>query len=84
MVEIGAELLAIAASCTRAHQVAQRDEERHDAIALADLFSNQARRRVAERFDAIWSNDDVQTYGIAQDIINDRMTWLERGIVQES
>ena len=84
MVEIGAELLAISASCTRAHQIARRDEERHDAIALADLFSNQARRRVADRFDAIWSNDDVQTYGIAQDIINDRMTWLERGIVQES
>lgn len=83
LVEIGAELLAISAACTRAHQIARSDPDRRDAVALADLFANQARRRVADRFHEVWHNDDVQTYGIAMDVINDRLTWLEDGIVRE-
>src|SRR4051795_4714348 len=62
LVEIGAELLAITAACSRAHALAKRGsgaagpqaEEGRGAIALqlADLFSRQARRRVQEKFAA--------------------------------
>ncbi|HSJ75144.1 MAG TPA: acyl-CoA dehydrogenase family protein, partial [Gemmatimonadales bacterium] len=68
LVEIGAELLAITAACSRALALAKRvgGEEGRGAIQLADLFSRQARRRVEERFAAVFDNDDVRTYEVAQ------------------
>jgi alkylation response protein AidB-like acyl-CoA dehydrogenase len=46
LVQIGAELLAISAACVRAHAMIGKDPANRDPIALADLFSQQARRRV--------------------------------------
>src|SRR3954463_4779608 len=48
-VDIGAELFAMAATCVRAHALAK--DGRKEAIALADLFCREARRRVHKLFD---------------------------------
>ncbi|HEU5171264.1 MAG TPA: acyl-CoA dehydrogenase family protein [Gemmatimonadales bacterium] len=87
LVEIGAELLAITAACARAHALA-RKAERADGrtagspVELADLFSRQARRRVRERFAAVWSNDDDRTYATAQRVLRGEFGWMEDGIVR--
>ncbi|HEX6106611.1 MAG TPA: acyl-CoA dehydrogenase family protein [Gemmatimonadales bacterium] len=87
LVEIGAELLAITAACARARALARKSgeaagERGASAEELADVFSRQARRRVEERFAAVFSNDDVATYRLAQGVLKGRHTWLEEGMVR--
>ena len=82
LVEVGAELLAIAATCARAHQIAAQDPANEGPVALADLFSRHARRRVEDRFANVFDNEDVATYGVAQQVLEGRHAWLERGVVR--
>jgi hypothetical protein len=84
LVEIGAELLAITAACARAQQLRQGEgsaERGAGAVELADVFSRHARRRVEERFAAVFDNDDVPTYRLAQGVLEGRHGWLEEGMV---
>jgi alkylation response protein AidB-like acyl-CoA dehydrogenase len=84
LVEIGAELLAIAAACARAQAMAgKRGGEgsgEANAVELADLFSRHARRRVNDRFAAVFNNDDVKTYQVAQKVTANGFEWLEENI----
>jgi hypothetical protein len=86
LVEIGAELLAITAACSRAQAIARRSDaaaggEGTSALELADVFSRHARRRVDERFAAVFDNEDVPTYRLAQEVLRGEHGWLETGIV---
>jgi hypothetical protein len=82
LVEIGAELLAITASCSRAYSMYKKDPSNRGPVELAGLFSRHARRRVEERFAAVFDNDDVATYAVAQQVIRNEHTWLETGMVK--
>jgi hypothetical protein len=82
LVEIGAELLAITAACSRAQAMVTQDPTNRGPVELADLFSRQARRRVEERFAAVFDNDDVAAYGVAQQVIRNEHTWLEQGMAR--
>jgi alkylation response protein AidB-like acyl-CoA dehydrogenase len=82
LVEIGAELLAISAACSRAHAMAAENPANQGPVELADLFSRHARRRVGERFAAVFDNDDVATYRTAQRVLEGAHTWLEAGMVR--
>jgi alkylation response protein AidB-like acyl-CoA dehydrogenase len=82
LVEIGAELLAISAACARAQQELERDPSNRGPVELADLFCRQARRRVHDRFEDVFFNDDARTYGVAQRVLTGAHAWLERGIVK--
>jgi alkylation response protein AidB-like acyl-CoA dehydrogenase len=83
LVEIGAELLAISAACSRAHAMVTAAPENRGPIDLADLFSAHARRRVEERFAAVFDNEDVPTYRVAQSVLDGQHTWLEAGMVRD-
>ncbi len=83
LVEIGAELLAITASCAKAQSMLKKDPKNTGPRELADVFSIQARRRVEEKFQAVWHNDDVVTYTTARHVLEDHFTWLESGLVRE-
>jgi hypothetical protein len=84
LVDIGAELLAISATCSRAQAMIASDPANTDPVELADLFSRHARRRVRAFFKAVWSNEDIRTYRVAQRQIEGEYVWLENGIVDES
>ena len=86
LVEIGAELLAITAACARAQAMRKKADdgsapEGESAVELADVFSRLARRRVEDRFAAVFDNDDVATYDLAQGVLRGEHGWLEEGIV---
>ncbi len=83
LVDIGAELLAISATCSRAHAMVAENPGDQSPVELADAFSRLARRRVRASFRAIWSNEDVRTYGVAQRQLAGDYEWLEQGIVRE-
>jgi alkylation response protein AidB-like acyl-CoA dehydrogenase len=82
LVEIGAELLAITAACSRAQAMVKQDPSNRGPVELADLFSRQARRRVEDRFAAVFDNDDLAAYAVAQQVIRDEHTWLEQGMAR--
>jgi alkylation response protein AidB-like acyl-CoA dehydrogenase len=82
LVEIGAELFAMAAACVRAAQLraSPQAEERANAetaVALADVFCRIARRRVEARFDRLFDNDDDAVYRTAQRTLAGEFRWLE-------
>jgi alkylation response protein AidB-like acyl-CoA dehydrogenase len=82
LVEIGAELLAISATCARAHAQVRKTPGDRSPIELADTFSRQARRRVLDRFGAVFNNDDVLTYKLARKVLDGGIPWLEEGVVK--
>ena len=82
IVEIGAELLAMSSTVARAQMLYKKDPSNTTPLELADVFCRQARRRVNDRFHAVWFNDDVRTYAVARKVIEDKLEWLEAGIVE--
>ena len=80
-VDIGAELFAMAATCVRADRDRRRGSDGASCVELADLFCRGSRRRIEALFDAIASNDDAVGYGVARELLDQRLAWLEGGIV---
>jgi alkylation response protein AidB-like acyl-CoA dehydrogenase len=78
LVDVGAELFAMSAACSRAE--ALRKKGRPEAVELADLFCRHARERVRDSFRTVFANDDVRTYGVAQDVLAGKHEWLEAGL----
>ncbi len=83
LVDVGAELFAMAATCSHAKALARRDDVAGKrAIELADLFCRQARGRIEEKFGALWKNQDTRAYRVAQDVLKGEHRWLEQGMVE--
>lgn len=78
VVDIGAELFAMAASCARA--TAERDQHPEN-VELADLFCAQARLRVQTLFGALWENTDAADAKASAGVLAGRYTAVEEGIV---
>ncbi|MSR05740.1 MAG: acyl-CoA dehydrogenase [Gemmatimonadetes bacterium] len=75
LVEISAELFAMAATC--AHAKAQDSATSDSAHRLADAFCRMSRRRVNDRFARLFDNDDMAIYKTAQMVMKDEVKWLE-------
>ncbi|MCB0297746.1 MAG: acyl-CoA dehydrogenase, partial [Calditrichaeota bacterium] len=56
IVDIGAELFAMAATVSKARKVFKEGDR--NAVNLAILFCQGARRRIEANFNALWTNDD--------------------------
>ncbi len=83
LVDVAGELFAMAATCSRAQRMLERDRVAGArAVRLADLFCRQARRRVRAKFGGLRRNEDVPTYKFAQEILSGEHRWLERDIVE--
>ncbi|MCW3041560.1 MAG: acyl-CoA dehydrogenase domain protein, partial [Solirubrobacterales bacterium] len=82
VVDIGAELFAISATCTYALTLSKEDPARADqAMELADLFAMQARRRADVLFKELFSNDDAPSYERAQQLLDGRYDWLTEDVL---
>jgi alkylation response protein AidB-like acyl-CoA dehydrogenase len=85
VVDIGAELFAISAACSRAEMV-RADDEAHgrSAYQLAEVFCQQSRLRVEALFTALWSNTDDADMRLAKGVLGGDYTWLEEGVLDQS
>jgi Acyl-CoA dehydrogenase, C-terminal domain len=82
IVDIGAELFAIACAVVYADTIGREHPDRRAAAHdLANLFARQARRHVDALFTALWRNDDDAGYTAAQELLDGRYTWLEEGVL---
>ena len=85
VVDIGAELFAMAASCVRAEMLLADDPQQgRSAQRLADAFCGQARQRVEVLFDELWSNTDDTDRKLAAAVLAGDVTWLEEGVLDPS
>jgi alkylation response protein AidB-like acyl-CoA dehydrogenase len=85
IVDIGGELFAIAAAVCYADTIGREQPERKtEAVELAELFSQQAKRRAETLFDALWSNDDDANHAAAERVLAGRYAWLEDGVADPS
>jgi alkylation response protein AidB-like acyl-CoA dehydrogenase len=84
-VEIGAELFAIVATCSRAASIAKTaaDAERDEVMQLADYFCASAKLRIERNFDGLKKNTDRQGYKVAQTVLKNPVKSLEEGIVRD-
>ncbi len=90
VVDIGAELFAMAAACSRAETLRQEASTAGEvprgraAVELADAFCGQARVRVGRLFDALWSNTDSADVALTRSVLAGEHTWLEEGVLDPS
>jgi hypothetical protein len=83
-VDIGADLFAMAAALSRAQQLRRSGApEALQAAELADIFCRGQRRRIAQHFRSIRSNDDIAKYKTARRLLDGEFEWLEAGLVSE-
>jgi hypothetical protein len=79
-VDVGAELFAMSAACTRAQMLAGRGSS--NAIDLADVFCREARLRIASHFRNLFGPNDASLYRLSQGVLKGEYEWLEAGIVR--
>jgi alkylation response protein AidB-like acyl-CoA dehydrogenase len=82
-VEIGAELFAITATCSRAQSLIKGENSRQqeEVLQLADYFSAAARLRIERNFDGLSNNIDHQGYKLAQSVLKSDYHVIKEGIV---
>lgn len=85
IVDIGAELFAMAACCSRAEMLLRTAPERGaTAFELAEAFCEQARVRVDEYFDQLWRNTDDGDRELSRKVLAGDYEWLEAGVLDQS
>jgi alkylation response protein AidB-like acyl-CoA dehydrogenase len=91
VVDIGAELFAMSAACSRAamlcaDEAAGRgvDGGGRSAQQLADAFCRQSRLRVDRLFEELWTNTDDRDRRVAQGVLAGDYRWLEAGVLDPS
>lgn len=85
IVDIGAELFAMAACCSRAEMLLRTEPERGaSAFELAEAYCEQARVRVDEYFERLWRNTDDGDRTLAGKVLAGDYEWLEAGILDQS
>ncbi|TQJ90355.1 acyl-CoA dehydrogenase family protein [Streptomyces sp. SLBN-31] len=84
IVDIGAELFAMSAACVRAEMLRSQGDHGREAYQLADVFCRQARIRVEELFNRLWTNTDDLDRTLVKGVMSGTYAWLEEGIVDPS
>jgi hypothetical protein len=85
IVDIGAELFAMAACCSRAEGMLHTSpEQAATAYELAEAYCEQARVRVDEYFDQLWRNTDDADRDLTEKVLAGDYTWLEAGVLDQS
>jgi alkylation response protein AidB-like acyl-CoA dehydrogenase len=82
IVDIGAELFAISATCAYAMKCVKENPADQTPIRLADLFCRQARDRIDVLFSQVFNSNDPITYEVAQEVLRGDFKWLEKGIIE--
>ncbi|MEU0084685.1 acyl-CoA dehydrogenase family protein [Streptomyces sp. NPDC006274] len=81
IVDIGAELYAMCASCAYAEALTGHGDT---PAQLADAFCHRSRQRVTELFERLTHNTDAGDRGLARRVLDARFTWLEDGVIDPS
>ncbi len=79
-VEAGVDLFTMSATLSRASHMAAEGQA-SNAVELADLFCQHARRRFNRGLSQLSLPEDRLGYRVAQELLAGRYTWLEEGLI---
>jgi alkylation response protein AidB-like acyl-CoA dehydrogenase len=79
VVDIGTELFAITATCSRAQSL-----DTKEAREVADYFCGMSRLKIEALFRNVHNNRDAEGYCLAQQVLAGEFDWLQDGIVSVS
>ena len=82
-VDAGTELFALSTAIARAETLFERDGDA-SVIRVADLFARGAHLRTEDHLRAAHHNADRAGNGIAHDLLDGQLGWLEEGVVREA
>ena len=82
LVDIGTEIFAMAATCSRAQSMIASGSNRKEVIDIADFFCCEAKDRINQSFRHTRKNNNRQGYRLARSILDGQYGWLEEGIVE--
>jgi alkylation response protein AidB-like acyl-CoA dehydrogenase len=83
-VDIGTELFAMAATCSRAHAMLKtlNADQQKELLGLVDYFCSAARLRIERSFDGLSANADAKGYKFAQSVLSGEHAYLKDGILR--
>ncbi len=81
LVEVGTELFAMAAACSKAMAVEKENPDYQCSRELADTFCRQAKIRVYQHFLGVCWNTDLNDGKISQKAMDGVYEWMEKGII---
>ncbi len=77
-VDVAMEIFAMCTAVVRARRmIAQGHPNARAALRMADLTCRNSRHRIERSFDAMWNNDDVEKYRLAQHLLDGDYVWME-------
>ena len=79
LMDIGTELFAMAATCSYAHSLVKRGQDKN-VLSLADMFCRDATRRIEGHFKEMATNDDHLMNQVGKAVLNGDMRWMEDGV----
>jgi hypothetical protein len=81
LMEIGTDLFAISATCSRADSLVKKNPADTSPLDLADYFCRIAKRRIEKNFRQLTDNEDKATSHLAEATLENRFEWLEKGVI---
>ncbi|PQZ96416.1 acyl-CoA dehydrogenase [Arthrobacter sp. MYb227] len=85
VVDIGAELFAMAACVSRVEMMRSTDPAHADSAELLALaFCEQAEHRCETLFKELWSHSDKTDKKLTKKVLSGEFAWLEEGIIDPS
>jgi len=81
LMEIGTDLFAMGAVCSYAKTLSKEQSGSDLPLKLADHFCALAEARILSRFKALTVNTDKTANRVADDVLQDKYRWLEKGII---
>jgi hypothetical protein len=84
-VDIGTEIFALSATCSRAQSILDKGNspEAAEVLKLADYFCKSSRLRIERHFHGLGHNLDADGYKLAQDLLKSDATYFEDGIIRK-
>lgn len=81
LIDIGTDLFAMSAVCAYATHLQSLNQDKSQAIPLADYFCNMAQRRIEASYAALTDNCDRQARKLTKSVLDNQALWLEEGIM---
>lgn len=83
LVDIGTEIFAIAACCSRAQSMIDQGGNRDELVQLVTYFANEAQLHIDENFRGLSQKNVKAGYKLAGDILDGKFNWLSEGTVDD-
>jgi hypothetical protein len=83
LMNVGTELFAMAATCSKAQALLTHDGDRNEIIKLVDFFCQESRLRLTRNFQGINENNDRRGYRLARQFSRGSMSGWRKALWQE-